>query len=114
MAEYGSGIYLTRTFDFDVDGTGDIRLSRGLDELQKDVAFFQTLALRPELGEPRYNEVLNRIDIRAREMLLADPRIDSVLDLTVREPNDRHDTVEVVALVRAGDEEQELVFEVER
>jgi hypothetical protein len=113
MTEYGNGIYLDDEFDFEIDASGDIRPSRGIDELEKDLAFFSYQELSETIGRQRSPRTLAIIKDRTQRVLLNDPRVDGVIgDVTVYYPESERNQVEVSATVSTVDGEQELVFPV--
>lgn len=122
MAEFGRGLYLVPkrvandsnnySWDLDVDETGDLRPTEDGDkELQKDVAFANATFLQNAIGSPLNPESFNEIRMLVKRVLLRDDRINNVNSVRINQVNES-DTIEVVALVIASDEQQELVFEV--
>lgn len=112
MTELGSSPYLTSDFDFEVDETGKIRTTSGLPELQKDVSYFLTANLEDELGRRLDNSSLKRAEVVARDVLNADPRIETVIGVTARDTERQEDRIEVISEVNVDTGPQELVFEV--
>lgn len=111
----GDGIYLTSnsdinpSWDLEVDASGDIRTTSGIDELSKDTAYQSAINIEPEIGSRITPTVQNRLQSRVRDAFDAESRITSVISLNVREIG--NDAVEITARVQANDEEVELVFE---
>lgn len=108
----GSGIKLseekqiddqTVNWDLVIDNTGDISAEFGVDELAKDLAFQTASQLDAYLGAPLDETFKGRIRVKAKNIILQDPRIDSVPQLSV-ESDDDTITLEVTALVENGDE----------
>lgn len=117
MSDFGGGIYLSTQsdippeWDMMTDSSGDVKTSLYNTELEKDVAFFTSVEVEPELGQPIRPITMNRIKARVEDALDAEDRIDDILFIEVNEIG--QNTVEVLAEVRANDENIELVFEVE-
>lgn len=110
---FGSGIHLDSQFDFSVDPSGDLQAERGLDELQKDLAFQMVINLNKFLGKPPSGNLEARVATTAERVAEVDSRIDFVrTELTeVSYSNDRQEiTVKITADTETG--EQELVFDV--
>jgi hypothetical protein len=112
----GGGIYLTGTnalggsWDLAIDETRDIRTVTGNEELEKDVAYATAVAVQEHLGDTITPLVLGQIQSTVNDVLEDESRIDSVQQVDVTHIDT--DTVEVVAIVRAGRDRVELVFEV--
>lgn len=112
MSDLGAGIALNEDFDFEVDGTGDLRPTSGLAELQKDIAFNVASALQSELGRRVDSRTRKRINLIVQNQLIEDSRIGAINNVDVRElpPNDGY---EVVADVDTVEGPFQLVFEVD-
>ena len=111
MSDLGSGPFLTRGFDFEVTTTGDIRVSEGVRELEKDLALQSIIELDTEVGRRKTPQTRARLRAQVTEVLLQDPRIESIVSIDVTFI-DGEETAEIVVSVIADDSEQELVFEV--
>lgn len=108
---YGSGIELTGGWDLFIDQTGDIGGTFGEEELLKDLAFNTARRIDDEIGEPKTKETYSSISAIVREEVLQDPRIDSILNIDVRDGTVDEVEVDLTVLVN-DDERQSLVFEV--
>lgn len=109
MSDFGAGPFLTQDLDFEVTTTGDIKAVEGIEELQKDVAVQALIQLDDMIGLPQDNRTKAKIKSRVRRLLNDEPRINAVLDITVRYLTGANQA-EVVALVYTLGREQELVF----
>lgn len=110
----GSGQYLDETLDFEVDTTGDIRASDGLEELEKDLAFQMIISLSQFLGEPPTPETEADIRRMAYRVAAADIRISFVArdNITVEWNHNSREMEVSVPVTTNTDEEYELVFNV--
>ncbi len=111
MSDFGSGPFLTEDFDFEVTTTGDIRISKGVKELEKDIAFQNVIELQNVAGSRKTPQIRARLRSRVQAILLQDPRISSVNSIEIIFV-DGNETAKIVTSVIADDSEQELVFEV--
>jgi hypothetical protein len=111
MSDFGAGPFLDRELDFEVTTTGDIRTVSGIDELEKDVALQHLIQLAEFEGYPIRPSTETRIKAATRDILNEDPRINSIVSVTVNF-YDNDDRVEIVAQATTDNGEQELVFEV--
>jgi len=110
MSNFGSGIFLNEDWDFEVDATGDLKSTSGLDELQKDVSF--NLSRNIEIGKRLDSSTQKSIQVTVRDVLVNESRIDSIRELEVRRV-DSANKFEVIAEVDTiTDETAELIFEV--
>lgn len=111
---YGNGIFLDEDFDFDVDETGDIRASKGTDELEKDLAFQMAIALDPIIGQPPSQSTEAKLINRATAVALSDNRIESVDEDNVEvreiELSRRDVEYEITLPISSSQTVQELVF----
>jgi hypothetical protein len=91
MAEQHSGLSLDQYWDLYVsEKDGDLGIDRRVDEVQKDISL---LVARLLTGEGEDNSGVagsvvdsgraGDIELRVRKLILADPRIDTVSDVTV-------------------------------
>lgn len=110
MTELGAGIALDTDWDLIIDNTGDIDETRGSEELQKDIAFNATLALQDILGQPVTRELMARTRSIVQDVLVEDPRVATVTNITARKIEDNSDRIEIVASVNADQGQQDLVF----
>lgn len=110
--EYGGGIFLTSELDFELNETGDIRTVRGIDELEKDIAFQTIQALDEFIGRPKTRRTKSIIETRIKRIIQLEPRVDErTSEISLRYPETKPNTIEVTVSVRTTqDEEQELVF----
>lgn len=120
MDHFGNGVYLDEILDLDVDESGDVRGSRGPSELRKDLSFFLIRALEtgegistPEniadngvIGEPLTRGTLTDIELASKNVIGADPRIDSVI-LVSAEESDEDDEFVVLDIETVIDDETE-------
>lgn len=111
MTDFGAGIFLTEDFDFEVTNTGDIRASRGVAELEKDLSVQSIIRLQSIHGIRETPQEKARLRARVREILTDDPRIDTVSDITISFIWD-NDTVEISTSAISDNSQQELVFEI--
>lgn len=111
--DFGSGIHLDELFDFSVDPAGDIQADRGLNELQKDLAFQMVINLDQYRGQPPSGNLGAKVLATARRVAESDARIDSIDEeaSTVSFSDDREE-ITLKMIVQTRDGEQELVFEV--
>lgn len=119
MTEYGRGIFLKGQesvgqtgfdWDFDVDGTGDLRTTkRESNELFKDAAFLTALALDDFEGQRIDSDLFNQVEGVVLEVLGAMNRIQRVDSVTVGRGDARNE-IRIRANVIASGENQELVF----
>jgi|APHM01.1.fsa_nt_gi hypothetical protein len=112
MSDLGAGIALNQDWDFEVDTTGDLRMTTGLAELQKDIAFNVADSLQSELGRRIDNTTAKRISVIVQNQLVEDPRVVAVGNTTVRRVDNTNE-FEVVAEADTVDGPFELVFEVD-
>lgn len=111
MTDFGSGPFLSRNLDFEVTSTGDIRTVNGTEELEKDIALQSLIRLQDIIGSRQTPRTRAVIRSRVNEILVVDPRIEEVLNTTVRFVQGK-DSAEVVTTVVSDNSEQELVFNV--
>lgn len=109
MSDFGAGPYLTRDLDFQVTTTGDLRVSRGVDELEKDIALQSLIKLDGIQGRRQTPKTRSVIKSRLKTVFNQEPRIERIIDIRVRFLQDL-DTVQIAAQVVADNTEQELVF----
>lgn len=111
--EFGSGIALTQDLDFSVNNAGDLDTERGVDELQKDLAFFLIEQMKDIPGRRKTSRTSAIAKSRTRSQLLADPRVNSIRgEIDVFYPNESPETLEIAATVDTVEGEQDLVFRV--
>lgn len=113
MSDFGAGVGLNRDWDFEVDSTGDLTTVSGLDELEKDVAFNVARNWEDSIGRRVGSSTQKRIQITVRDVLIDEPRVNDIRNLTVRRVADNANKFEVVAEVNTiVGADTELVFEV--
>lgn len=113
MSDFGAGVSLNEDWDFQVDSSGDLATVSGEQELQKDVAFNVARNWGDSIGRRVDSATQKRIQVTARDVLLNDPRIESITNLDVRRIEDNLNQFEVVATVNTFvDGTFDLVFEV--
>lgn len=129
---FGRGIYIVSaeddseySWDLDTDESGDLRTVRdGEEELLKDVAFRSAINLTEDreedgdvipgvLGRPLTPTTMNRIRSTVKRTLDAEPRIQEIVSLSVRQVPSNVNAVEVDAQVTADNDIVDLVFMVE-
>lgn len=111
MPDFGSGIFLTQDFDFEVTNTGDIRTESGVDELEKDIALQMIKEKDDLIGLPQYPNTSARISSQTREILNADPRVSQVVSVNVKFITSLNEA-EITSSVTTDNGEQELVFNI--
>lgn len=111
--EFGSGIALDEHLDFSIDNTGDLDTVSGAEELEKDLAINMMHNLQQYIGQPRTNRLDSKVLGTAKNVALADVRVDDVDegDASVEWSHDSRDLMVHLPVV-AGDEEYVLVFDV--
>lgn len=115
---FGDGLYLVDSadeegeyqWDLDVDESGDIRGSSGLDELQKDVAFRAAQALEEVIGAQLTPTTMNRVRAVVQDVLQTEERIQRVVRMDVSRVRGQSNTVRVRADVNTEFEVVSLVF----
>lgn len=112
MVEAGGGIYLTQNFDFEVNEAGDIRTTRGVSELEKDLAFKSADNLQEILGEHLTPKTRGKIKQVIKRVASDDPRVGQPTSITVTYPEERSDRAKLTIVMETLDGEQPLVFEV--
>ena len=81
---YGKGIALVeanqddKTWDIEISGDGDIAITRGVEELEKDISFKLARALQDSQGQRITANFLSRVEELTRRILNGDERIRSV------------------------------------
>lgn len=114
MAEYGSGPFLSKGFDFEIDQSGDIRTTSGITELEKDLAFITSIFLQDIVGDPKYPETKTRTKRIIRDVVSQEPRVGTIDSVEVTYLNTDRDEVDLDVRVVTTDAEQDLVFPVSR
>lgn len=109
MSDFGAGPYLTRDLDFELTTTGDLRVSRGADELEKDIGLQSLIELDGVEGRRQTPKTRAIIKSRLKTVFNQDPRIGEIIDIQIRFIQNL-DTVQIAAQVVADNTEQELVF----
>jgi len=113
---YGNGIALDSDWDLIVDETGDIKASRGEDELEKDLAYISAVRLTEETGTPLIPSNFSQIENTLATVLSRDPRLNRVTEVEVTANEDNNDAIDVRlrAIIFGADEvETDLIFTVE-
>lgn len=108
---FGSGIKLTRNWDLEIDNTGDIMTTSGVDEFEKDVAFISTDTLHDYVGKPVGILTEKEIEQALIRALRDDERIDTIIELNVYRLSDP-DQIEVDGRIESDHQTYDLVFEV--
>lgn len=110
----GSGIYLDELFDFEVDQTGDVLSTDGIDELEKDLAVQMKFNLRQFLGEVPSSQLNAEVRRTVAQIAIADNRIVSVdrnnIDVEWKERTKK--LVVSMSIVTNTNEKYNLVFNV--
>lgn len=113
---YGNGIYLDESFDLSVDNTGDLRSSKGVNELEKDLSFRMADELSDLLGSPEGRNFGPKLRSRAKSIALDDERVETVIDSRVsvnkieNTPESNDAEYELILPVVATTEQTELVI----
>ena len=113
---FGSGIHLNSNdsgglqWDLDVDESGDLRSSSGLDELQKDVSFRSAEALEDVIGHHLTPTAMNRVRSTIRDVLETEDRIERIVRMDVSRVGGQPNTVRVRADVNTEFDVVSLVF----
>ena len=113
---FGSGIHLNSNdvdgfdWDLDVDESGDLRSTSGLDELQKDVAFRSAQALEDVIGHHLTPTAMNRVRSTIRDVLETEDRIKRIVRMDVSRVGGQPNTVRVRADVNTESDVVSLVF----
>jgi len=112
MAEedLGAGIYLDRTLDFEVGGTGDLRTTSGGEELEKDLSFQLLIVLDELKGQRLTPETEANIKSLTVDTITSDVRVEAIDrgSIQVRKPG--RNSLRIDAFVTTTDSEYELVF----
>jgi hypothetical protein len=74
----GAAPELDQTFDFTIDGDGDLTAARGSEELQKDLAFNAAFFLDPLVGQPLTSELRSDIIDTVIDVAESDERVRGV------------------------------------
>jgi len=113
---FGSGIHLNSNdnggfqWDLDIDESGDLRSSGGLDELQKDVSFRSAQALEDVIGQHLTPTAMNRVRSTIRDVLETEDRIERIVRMDVSRVRGQPNTVRVRADVNTESDVVSLVF----
>lgn len=113
---FGSGIHLNESssdglsWDLDVDESGDIRTTSGLDELKKDLSFSLASRLEGILGNPLTPTTMNRIQAIVDDGISQDDRISRVIALDVQRVEGRPNTVQVQSQLNTTEGVVDLIF----
>lgn len=73
--EFGAGIELDENLDLTVSAIGDIGATRGVNELEKDLAFQLNFALRQYLGEKPTENLKAEVKNTAKQVVELDTRV---------------------------------------
>lgn len=108
----GSGQYLDNNLDFQIDTTGDIKASEGVDELEKDLSVQMIFALSQFIGESPTPETEADIKRMAYRAAIADVRVSSVNreNITVEWMDSMKKFDVTVPLTTNTAEQYELIF----
>ena len=83
--KYGSGPSLDKNFDFIVGPSGDLKNADGISEVEKDLAFATSVQLQEFIGKPLTPTVRQKVKNAAEDVFDAEPRIDSVVGISIQE-----------------------------
>lgn len=83
--KYGSGPSLDENFDFIVGPSGDLKNADGINEVEKDLAFATSVQLQEFIGRPLTPTVRQKVKNAAEEVFEAEPRIDSLVGISIQE-----------------------------
>lgn len=108
VTDFGSGPSLSEDLDLRVDATGDILASDGLEELEKDLSFRLLVAFENTTFGVLDPGAREDIRVTARGAITADPRIDTVSDISIFDTGGL-DEITVGITATAGGEQVELV-----
>lgn len=111
--EFGSGLYLDQSLDFDVGPTGDLRTVDGVDELEKDLSVQMVASLQQYLGQPPTSNLDAQIFRTASDIATADTRVSSVIrsESTISFSQDR-ESITILLAARTTSGTQQLIFEI--
>jgi len=112
MAEenLGSGLFLDQSLDFDPSSTGDLRTVSGSEELEKDLSFQLIIILSDSIGQPITPATRSEIRSLAVDTITSDSRVDSIDRGSIELTKPDRETIRLQAVVTAGGETRELVF----
>jgi hypothetical protein len=108
----GAGQELDTSFDFTVDGTGDISSSRGSEELEKDIAFNTALFLQPLVGGVLTNRVKTDIIETVISVAEEDDRVRAVFEESISVEETREGGIRVSLAVDTISTVEDLVINV--
>lgn len=111
--QFGSGVFLDEQFDFSIDPTGDLQMSEGVNELQKDIAFQMVISMQQFLGSSPSGNLEAKISNTATNVVLGDPRINSVVQNSFDiQFSDNRESISIKFDVRTEDGQQTLIFNI--
>ena len=80
---------LTTTWDIEIGGDGDIAISAGVDELEKDISFKVARVIETSRGQSITRNFLARVESVVENVMNRDERIREVIEVTaVQDDND--------------------------
>lgn len=103
VQELGSGIALDEEWDFSINATGDLEATQGVDELEKDLAFFTATELQERIGRPISKNALKKVEITVGQIASDDPRVEEVQEVNASKTENEGDyRVELVVRTVEG------------
>ena len=113
IEQFGKGIALqetdddplTRTWDIEIGGDGDIVIAAGVDELEKDISFKVARVIETSRGQSITRNFLARVESVVENIMNRDERIREVIEVTAVQDDDDLDryNVEAEATAITGD-----------
>lgn len=80
---------LTRTWDIEIGGDGDIAIAAGVDELEKDISFKVARVIETSRGQNITRNFLARVESVVENIMNRDERIREVIEVSaVQDDND--------------------------
>lgn len=108
---FGQGVRLDDEWDMVIQ-SGEVELVSEKKEVEKDLAFKLRWMAEDVEGEPMTPRLFSRTEKASKEILLNDPRVDSVIDVDVYQSDTDSGKLNIDALVSAIGEEIQLFVEV--
>lgn len=110
--ELGAGFFLDQTLDFGISSSGDLRASRGEDELNKDIGFQLKIVLGEIKGQPLTPDVKGEIKSLTVDTLRSDIRVLSVREGQIKVTETDRQTLAISAVYDTVAGQQERVFNI--
>ena len=88
---------LTTTWDIEIGGDGDIAISAGVDELEKDISFKVARVIETSRGQNITRNFLARVESVVENIMNRDERIREVIEVTAVEDDDEADQYNIEA-----------------